>query len=96
MNEDLIIIGLRIGLIGLGVTFLALGLLSLMMQGLLNLFPASRVKKEMPVTPVTVSATADEDEHERLAAALAVGICLLEREGALVTKSPSLGKLLEK
>jgi Na+-transporting methylmalonyl-CoA/oxaloacetate decarboxylase gamma subunit len=95
MNEDLII-GLRIGLIGLGVTFLALGLLSLVMQGLLALFPAGTAKKDVPVAPVHVTAGGDEEEYERLAAALAVGICQLEREGALMTKSPSLGKLLEK
>ncbi len=47
MNAD-IIIGLRIGLIGLGVTFLALGLLSIMMKYLPSLFPVQKPKPARP------------------------------------------------
>ena len=41
MDADMIL-GLRIGLIGLGVTFLALGLLSLVMRYLPVLFPVTK------------------------------------------------------
>ena len=93
MSPDLLF-GLRLSAIGLGVTFVALGLLGLMMRGLLYLFPAKKTVRKM-----SVEAPAGENEEqqiEEMAVALAVGICLLEREGTFEQRDPNLGQLLEK
>lgn len=89
-----ILFGLRLSAIGLGVTFVALGLLSLMMRGLLRAFPP---EKAAPKTSGVAPAAADDEERrlEEMAVALAVGISLLEREGSFVQRDPTLGKLLE-
>lgn len=92
MNADLII-GLRIGAIGLGVTFLALGLLGIVMRWLPKLFPPRKVGKEAQIeSPAEVG---EDQRLEEMAVALAVGISLLERENAFQKRDPSLGKLLE-
>jgi hypothetical protein len=101
MGSDLII-GLRISLLGLAITFLAMGLVIVVMILLLRLFPARRVaeKAAAELAPVKPEA-ADEQALEEMAVALAVGICLLEQDGAFnsgaapVYRDPSLGKLLE-
>ncbi len=93
MSPELLF-GLRLSAIGLGVTFVALGLLSLMMRGLLRVFPP---EKAAPKPSVEAPAAADDEERrlEEMAVALAVGISLLEREGSFVQRDPTLGKLLE-
>ena len=91
MSADMIV-GLRIGLIGLGVTFLALGLLSIVMKFLPSLFP---VEKSRPAERPSSEESSQEQRLEEMAVALAVGICLLEEHHALDYQDPNLGKLLE-
>jgi hypothetical protein len=91
MNPE-IIIGLRIGVIGLGVTFLALGLLSIIMKYLPSLFPA---KKTGPAIQPKAEEISQDQRLEEMAVALAVGICLLEESHSLDYKDPNLGNLLE-
>ena len=94
MGSDLLN-GLQLSVIGLSVTFIALGLLILVMNFLQRAFPAKKaITIEEPVAPPS-SADEDEQRLEEMAVALAVGICLLEREGAMGYRDPSLGKLLE-
>lgn len=93
MSSELII-GLRIGVIGLGITFLALGFLLIMMRLLLRVFPVQKEKPHFEAVPIAEKDS--EQQLEEMAVALAVGICLLERVGVLGYKDPSLGKLLEK
>lgn len=93
MSPELLF-GLRLSAIGLGVTFVALGLLSLMMRGLLRVFPPEQAKPKPPVE-APVAADNEEQRLEEMAVALAVGISLLEREGSFVQRDPTLGKLLE-
>jgi hypothetical protein len=95
MSSDLIL-GVRISVIGLSVTFLALGLVILVMVLLLRLFPdkSETGRKDVDLVPATPE-DGDEQAMEELAVAMAVGICLLERDGALKYRDPSLGKLLE-
>ena len=60
---------------------------------LLRVFPA---KKAIRIEEsVAESADASEQQFEEMAVALAVGISLLENEGALVQRDPNLGRLLE-
>lgn len=91
MSSELII-GLRIFAIGFSVTFLALGLLSLVMRWLPRLFP----NEETLQKPVEPSKNGNEDEQclEEMAVALAVGICLLEHDSAFDHRDPTLGDLL--
>jgi hypothetical protein len=107
MANDLIL-GLRISALGLAVTFLAMGLVILVMYLLMRLFPIKKVvqggtaeaKRDLSKS-MDGPETADEQALEEMAVALAVGICLLEQEGALrgeappVQREPTLGKLLE-
>ena len=95
MGSDLII-GLRISVIGMSITFLALGLLILVMILLVRFFPdrSAVVKKDTQSTPTTPEDV-DEQRLEEMAVALAVGICLLERDNTLEYRDPSLGHLLE-
>ena len=88
--------GLRISIIGMSLTFLALGLLILVMVLLMRLFPERGTEGDR-VPEVDRDETEDTDLHrqEELAVAIAVGICLLERDGGLEYRDPSLGKLLE-
>jgi Na+-transporting methylmalonyl-CoA/oxaloacetate decarboxylase gamma subunit len=92
MNADLII-GLRIGAIGLGVTFLALGLLSIVMRWLPKLFPPTKDVQQITDEPAV--EVGDDQRLEEMAVALAIGISLLEQENAFQKRDPSLGKLLE-
>ena len=95
MESDLIV-GLRLSVVGFSLTFLALGLLILVMVLLLRFFPDR--SESSAVDPPGSPAKADDDDEQRLeelAVALAVGICLLEQEGDLDFRDPSLGKLLE-
>lgn len=95
MDGDLII-GLRLSVIGLSVTFLALGLLILVMVFLLRFFPDKSETEQTALDTITTEAEdVDEQRLEEMAVALAVGICLLESSGALEYRDPSLGKLLE-
>lgn len=86
MNPDFYI-GLQISLAGLLVTFMALGLLILLIRLLVWLFPV-RVRAK----------GADEEERlrEESAVALAVAVSLLENDDGPADRDPSLGKLLEK
>jgi len=86
------IIGLRIGLIGLGVTFLALALLSMVMKYLPRIFPVEKAEKRI-LSPV--EEIPQDQQLEEMAVALAVGICLLEEGHTLDYQDPNLGKLLE-
>jgi hypothetical protein len=93
---------LRISALGLGITFLAMGLVILIMILLLRFFPVREAAEEIPVEREPSAPQAvDEKALEELAVALAVGICLLEQDGALADvtspgfRDPSLGKLLE-
>jgi len=90
MTEE-INLGLQLGIIGLSVTFVALGLLILVMKLLIFLFPANASTARHKVTGKTRAG----DEEEKMAVALAVGISLLEGSGELDFSDPSLGKLLE-
>jgi Na+-transporting methylmalonyl-CoA/oxaloacetate decarboxylase gamma subunit len=95
MGSDLII-GLRLSVIGFSLTFLALGLLILVMVLLLRFFPDKSVtgQKDPDMDPTKVEDV-NEQRLEEMAVALAVGICLLERSDALDYRDPSLGRLLE-
>lgn len=95
MTNDLII-GLQLSVIGLAVTFLALGLLIAIMYLLQQVFPVKSKASKTPVVEQPEIASEDQQRLEEMAVALAVGICLLEREGAVGYHDPSLGRLLEK
>lgn len=95
MESDLII-GLRISIIGLSVTFLALGLVIVVMVLLVRFFPDKHTTgQRAPDLETTEEEAGGEQRLEELAVAIAVGICLLERDGELAYRDPSLGKLLE-
>jgi Na+-transporting methylmalonyl-CoA/oxaloacetate decarboxylase gamma subunit len=88
-------LGLRISLIGFGVTFLALGLVILVMELLVRIFPGT-----LPVDSGSDSShpgalDADEKRRQETAVALAVGVALLEDQSSLEAHDPTLGKLLE-
>ena len=94
--ENELILGLRISVLGLSITFLAMGLVILIMVLLMRFFPArGAVADEVVQAGQPEPEAVDDQALEELAVALAVGICLLERDGALESKDPSLGKLLE-
>jgi hypothetical protein len=90
-----LIIGLRLSVIGLSVTFLALGFLSLVMILLLRVFSKGSETTDNDLKNDTQSSDVDEKRLEELAVALAVGICLLERDSTMGCKDMTLGKLLE-
>ena len=92
MGSDLII-GLRLSAIGLTVTFAALGILIVVMLVLLRIFPVQKAVRPDPIE--MGSEDAEEQQLEEMAVALAVGISLLEHDGALVQQDPNLGRLLE-
>jgi hypothetical protein len=93
---DELILGLRISVIGLSITFLAMGLVILIMVLLLRFFPGKGDQNQEEVTLTGAPAEpVNEQALEEMAVALAVGICLLERQGELARRDPSLGKLLE-
>lgn len=95
MGSDLIT-GLRISVIGMSITFLALGLLILVMILLVRFFPdRSAASEKDSKLDLTTAEYVDEQRLEEMAVALAVGICLLERDDALEYRDPSLGHLLE-
>jgi hypothetical protein len=95
MSSELLL-GLRISVIGLSVTFLAMGLVILIMVLLMRFFPAKKASGQVVDQSEPAAAEViDEQALEEMAVALAVGICLLERDGALEYKDPSLGQLLE-
>lgn len=94
--ESEILLGLRISFLGLSITFLAMGLVILVMVLLLRFLPVrGAVVKEVKKASQIGAEPVDEQALEEMAVALAVGICLLERDEALERKDPSLGKLLE-
>jgi len=95
MGSDLIT-GLRISVIGMSITFLALILLILVMILLVRFFPDRSATKEQDSNKdLTTTENVDEQRLEEMAVALAVGICLLERDETLEYRDPSLGHLLE-
>lgn len=95
MESDLVL-GLRLSVIGFGVTFLAMGLVILVMIVLLRVYPEkSETRQEEPTMVLAEAEDVDEQALEEMAVALAVGICLLESGGALEYRDPSLGELLE-
>jgi len=92
MSNELII-GLRLSAIGFSVTFVALALLIGVMRLLLWAFPVKTVEKEKPAE--IMGGEEDEQRLEEMAVALAVGISLLERKGALDQRDMTLGQLFE-
>lgn len=90
MSADLLI-GLQISLAGLFVTFLSLGLLILLIRLLVRLFPV----RDTVQAAEAEDDDADERRREELAAALAVGVSLMEESEGSPERDPSLGKLLE-
>jgi Na+-transporting methylmalonyl-CoA/oxaloacetate decarboxylase gamma subunit len=90
MTTDLIV-GLRLSAIGLSITFLALGLVIVVMDLLMRIFPGGGVAREADESVKDV----DEKSREELAVALAVGVSLIEHQGAKIERDPTLGKLLE-
>ena len=75
-------------------TFLALGALILLMRVLQSVFPGT-VKPKLDVKDQNnEKVQLEENQLEEMAVALAVGICLLERQGAMTIQDPSLGDLL--
>ena len=91
--EDVMMVGIRLFIVGMGVTFLALGLLIFVMRGLQALFPGDEKPQEIALKKEDDQIF--EQSYEEMAVALAVGICLLEREGALGLRDATLGQLLE-
>ncbi|MFN2187761.1 MAG: OadG-related small transporter subunit [Candidatus Promineifilaceae bacterium] len=89
--------GFRISLIGMSLTFLALGLVILVMVVLVRLFP-ERSRTDRPTPPVSLidDDKVDQKRREELAAAIAVSVCLQERDRSGEYRDPSLGELLEK
>jgi Na+-transporting methylmalonyl-CoA/oxaloacetate decarboxylase gamma subunit len=86
-----LLLGLQISLTGLAVTFLALGLLILIMRLILLLFsPVSRFSQPEPP-----AEGMDEQQRQETAVALAVSVYLLEQHEKRPERDPSLGKLLE-
>ncbi len=83
MNE-LWIQGLLVSLVGLAVTFAALGLLIGLMALLMRLFPAEAVAGEsavsLPVDPVPPVKTIPEPDQVAIAAAIATAIALAHRD----------------
>ena len=92
MGNDLVI-GLQLSVIGFSVTFLALGLLIGLMWLLLRIFP---VKSDASEKPTKIAEEGEDEQRlEEMAVALAVGISLLEREGALDQRDRTLVQLFE-
>lgn len=85
-------LGLRLSLIGLGVTFLALGLVILVMEFLVRIFPGGRDEAAQAAASAPDRV---EQRREETAVALAVSVALLEAQNAAEHRDPSLGKLLE-
>jgi len=95
MGTDLID-GLRLSVIGLAFTFLAISFLILVMVMLQRIFPDKGEDQPRDAsTKLVDDGNANEQELEELAVALAVGISLLEERGALEYQDPTLGQLLE-
>ena len=96
--EDTLITGLYVSVISMAVTFVALGILIGVMFALLAIFP-DRNLKTSEVSDEAAELTEDLNEdpkaNEELAVAMAVGMALLEHQGAFDAKDPNLGKLLE-
>ena len=87
-----ILVGLQISLTALITSFLALGLLALIMHLIMLLFsPASRFSPPGPQLEGM-----DEQQRQETAVALAVAVHLLERNEGQPERDPSLGMLLEK
>jgi Na+-transporting methylmalonyl-CoA/oxaloacetate decarboxylase gamma subunit len=89
--SDLLIRGLEISLIGMGLTFAALGLLIGTMVLLERLFrPASATVEKRPRLPP--SPTREVSEEEEIAAAIAIALAYFERGES---EGNSLGATLE-
>lgn len=77
---DPIVQGLQVSLLGLLITFLALGVFILIMVGLQRLFPptaeelAGEMSEEAEETPVVEVETADESEEGAVVAAIAAAL----------------------
>jgi Na+-transporting methylmalonyl-CoA/oxaloacetate decarboxylase gamma subunit len=93
MMTSALSLGLRLSLIGLSVTFLALGLVIMVMELLVRIFPQRQTSNE----PESAGGmqNAEEQTREEMAVALAVGVALLEDQEQLEARDPTLGKLLE-
>ena len=96
--EDTLITGLYVSVISMAVTFVALGILIGVMFALLAIFPDRSLKTSEvsdEVAELTEDLNEDPKANEELAVAMAVGMALLEHQGAFDAKDPNLGKLLE-
>lgn len=96
MESD-IVTGLQLSAIGISLTFLALGLLILIISLLVKLFPESGASVPEDQDRVTsIPAETDEQRREETAVGVAVAVAMLERENGKEYKDSSLGKLLER
>ena len=96
MESD-IVTGLQLSAIGISLTFLALGLLILIISLLVKLFPESGASVPEDQDRVTsIPAETDEQRSEETAVAVAVAVAMLERENGKEYKDSSLGNLLER
>jgi sodium pump decarboxylase gamma subunit len=75
--------GLNVSILGLTITFMALGVLILVMVGLQKLFPAKEEKTEQPEAemPVLVVETAEPSEEGAIVAAIAAAVIFARGSG---------------
>ena len=94
--ENTLMTGLYVSVISMAVTFIALGILIGVMYALLAIFPdkSKQVSDDESVAMIE-EPEVDEKANQELAVAMAVGMALLEHQGAFDAKDPNLGKLLE-
>lgn len=94
--ENTLMTGLYVSVISMAVTFIALGILIGVMYALLAIFPdkSKQVAGDEFVAMIE-EPEVDEKANQELAVAMAVGMALLEHQGAFDAKDPNLGKLLE-
>lgn len=89
-----IMLGVEIFILGMVILFAALGLVVVFISVLDRLFPARRAAPQtLEPVPSEPEPQVDSQRLEEMAVAMAVAICLVEREEELV--QPGLGERLE-
>ncbi len=93
--SDLLLQGLTISIIGISLTFAALGILILMMMLLVRLFPVKKEKNDIsrPVEPIKSDASRRSVEEEEIAAAIAAALSYFR---SLEIGRSGLGETLER